>query len=77
MNLIIHSKNMPRNILQDLNFLRVCYDGFEQTLETGSERLYFYRVPQTLLKRAKRVLESQTGVEYIVTKKMNHTFSER
>ena len=76
MNLIIHSTNMPRNILQDLNFLRVYYDGFEQTLETGSERLYFYRVPQTLLKRARRVLESIHGVEYIVTQKLNYSFSE-
>ena len=67
---------MPRNIFQDLNFLRVYYDGFEQTLETGSERLYFYRVPQTLLKRARRVLESIHGVEYVVTEKLNHSFSE-
>ena len=68
---------MPRNILQEeLSFLQVYYDGFEQTLETGSERLYFYRVPQTLLKRARRVLESIHGVEYVVTEKLNHSFSE-
>lgn len=67
---------MPRDILQQMDFMDLFLDGFEQTLETGSERIYWYSVPQPFLTRARRVLESLTGVEYVITGKFNYNFSE-
>ena len=79
MNLILHfsKHHTPNQILNQLDFLQCCYDGKEMTLETSSQRFYFYDIPNPLLERAKHVLSTHKGsVKFIITEKYNHCFDE-
>ena len=74
-NLIIHHAScIPPKLRNDLAILEYAFSGEQWTLETGSHRMYYYKIDQKHLQQVRRILKGFPDVKFIVTNKFDHHF---
>ena len=74
-NLIIHHPScVPSKLRNDLVLLDYAFSGEQWTLETGSHRMYYYKLDPKHLQQVRNILNRYKDIEYIVTNKFDHHF---